>query len=61
MTVMAALSHPKHTATNVTTQYTLDGIDDDGLEHDTDTRFGGHTKNDQRDMQRMGKQQELMV
>ena len=42
-------------------RYNLDGIDDDDGFNESDSRRRGHTKNDQRDMHRMGKRQELIV
>lgn len=42
-------------------RYNLDGIDDDDGFNEADSRRRGHTKNDQRDMTRMGKRQELIV
>ena len=52
---------PMDTATEVPKRYDIDGTDDDlGLDgyHD---RGDGFTRYDQKDMKRMGKNQELMV
>lgn len=43
-----------------TAQYTIDGIEDGDAVDDMGLRIEGFTKRDQRDMQRMGKRQELM-
>lgn len=40
--------------------YNLDGDDDDGF-NETESKRTGHTRNDQKDMSRMGKRQELIV
>ncbi|MCJ1485518.1 hypothetical protein MMC06_005692 [Schaereria dolodes] len=41
-------------------KYEIDGVDDDNVMADGPERRDGYTKNDQRDMQRMGKRQELL-
>ena len=50
---------PDHgSATVISSKYAIDGIEDDGS--DPSLRHG-ETRNDQKDMHRMGKDQELMV
>lgn len=41
-------------------QYTLDGIDEEGVINDVGYHDKGYTKRDHEDMQRLGKRQELM-
>lgn len=53
---------PYQESTVVTSKYELDGIAEDGSSNASQQQFGsGFTRNDQRDMHRMGKNQELMV
>ena len=42
------------------TKYKLDGIEDDAATNEYVDGIDGYTRRDQRNMQRMGKQQELM-
>lgn len=52
---------PFQNSTVVASKYELDGVED-GSSDASRQKFGsGYTRNDQRDMQRMGKKQELMV
>lgn len=41
--------------------YNLNGGDDDEVFDETESKRTGHTRNDQKDMSRMGKRQELIV
>lgn len=53
---------PYQDSTVVTAKYELDGVAEDGSSDASQQQFGsGFTRNDQRDMNRMGKNQELMV
>lgn len=53
---------PYQDSTVVTAKYELDGIAEDGSSDASQQQLGsGFTRNDQRDMHRMGKNQELMV
>ena len=51
-----------HDSAVVTAKYELDGVAEDGSSDASQQQFGsGFTRNDQKDMHRMGKDQELMV
>lgn len=53
---------PYQDSTVVTAKYELDGVAEDGSSDASQNQFGsGYTRNDQKDMHRMGKNQELMV
>lgn len=45
----------------ISRRFNVDGIDDDDGFDENDPRRRGHTRNDQKDMHRMGKRQELIV
>lgn len=54
--------HPARASlSEVSRGYNLDGGDDDEVFDETESKRTGHTRNDQRDMSRMGKRQELIV
>lgn len=57
--------HPKtqveSSLSEISRRYNVDGIDDDDGFDENDPRRRGHTRNDQKDMHRMGKRQELIV
>lgn len=53
---------PYQDSTVVAAKYELDGVAEDGSSDASQNQFGsGYTRNDQKDMHRMGKNQELMV
>ena len=53
---------PYQEATVLTSKYELDGVEDGSSDVSQQQQLGpGYTRNDQKDMQRMGKNQELMV
>ena len=54
-------SQVESSLSEISRRYNVDGIDDDDGFDDNDPRRRGHTRNDQRDMHRMGKRQELIV
>lgn len=53
-------SQVESSLSEISRRYNVDGIDDDDGFDDNDPRRRGHTRNDQRDMHRMGKRQELI-
>lgn len=58
-------SNGKHPAraslSEISRGYNLSGGDDDEVFDETESKRTGHTRNDQKDMSRMGKRQELIV
>lgn len=58
-------SNGKHPAraslSEISRGYNLNGGDDDEVFDETESKRTGHTRNDQKDMSRMGKRQELIV
>lgn len=58
-------SNGKHPAraslSEISRGYNLSGADDDEVFDETESKRTGHTRNDQKDMSRMGKRQELIV
>lgn len=53
--------HVETSLSEISRRFNVDGIDDDDGFDENDPRRRGHTRNDQKDMHRMGKRQELIV